>query len=145
MMKEVGQYLQEKEFVDTVVIPLIPLDLSSTAKQTASMGEYILYVSAEIERQFKGRMLLLPSYSYWVGEEGAVERLQAWENQCREAGAKHVFFITSDVWWQQAYTGEGTLLWLPAVPMENFDEEMRRKVVRDSVSGLIASFTEAWT
>jgi len=78
--KDMDVYIQAKEYVDTAVIPLIPVSLEGNLKNTVSMGEFITILSNEVERQFKGRIILFPAFTYSNGEEleMAKVRLNQW-------------------------------------------------------------------
>lgn len=48
--KEMDVYLQSKSYVDTVLVPLIPIDFGEDLKLTASMSEYTTALTEELER-----------------------------------------------------------------------------------------------
>src|SRR5690606_21499641 len=81
-------YLQAREYVDTAVIPLIPVSLEGDLKSTVSMGEFIAILSNEVERQFKGRIILFPAFTYSNGEglEMASGRLNQWTSDLIDGG-----------------------------------------------------------
>ena len=43
-VKDVEMYVQAKEYVDTVVVPLIPITFNDQMKQLTSSSEFIIYV-----------------------------------------------------------------------------------------------------
>lgn len=72
--KDLDMYMQSKEYVDTVLIPLVPLSFKGQMKQSGSMNEFLTILSLEIEKQMKGRILLLPTFHYISDEMDKVER-----------------------------------------------------------------------
>ena len=67
-VKDLDMYIQSKEYVDTVLIPLVPITFGGQMKRTGSMNELITILSLEIEKQMKGRILLLPTFHYLSDE-----------------------------------------------------------------------------
>ena len=113
-MKDVGTFTQDPEQMDTVIVPLIPITLGGQAKATAGMGEYLQYVLLELERQFHGRILILPALTYWSGQEQE-QTLQSWIDEAQKADAKHVFTLTCDPYWRgKNIAGANEVIWLPA-------------------------------
>ena len=54
--KDLDMYVQAKEYVDTLLIPLVPLSFGERIKKSGSMNEFITILSMEIEKQMKGRI-----------------------------------------------------------------------------------------
>jgi len=147
-LKDFEIYLQEKDYIDTAIIPLIPVTLSHNIKMTVSMSEFIQIIAGEMERQFKGRVLLFPSFTYLSGESKDMRkmRLNEWTSEFLDNGMKHVFFITSDAEWKAIESElQGTLLLLPVVPLEHMDEKYKYQLVSDQISQLINTFVKKWS
>lgn len=66
---EMDTYLQAKEYVDTAIIPLIPLSWQKDVKQTVAMGEFISIITMEVEKQFHGRVVQFPGFTYVKTED----------------------------------------------------------------------------
>ena len=49
---------------------LYPISLDEKIKQTAEMTEFITLLSMQLERQFKGRLILLPGFIYLKSTNG---------------------------------------------------------------------------
>lgn len=145
--QDVEVYLQSKEYVDTAVIPLLPVAFDSEMGQAAAMSEFITLVTGQLERQFKGRILLLPGFSYLkiVEEENTFTNLLDWETQLKSNGFKHIFYLTSDVFWKP-FDGRlsGSLVWIPSIPLETMQESMKISVVENQVKQMINLFTREW-
>ncbi|WP_010284165.1 YpiF family protein [Bacillus timonensis] len=145
--KDIDVYLQAKEYVDTAVIPLIPVSLEGNVKNTVSMGEFITILSNEVERQFKGRIILFPAFTYSNGEEleMAKTRLNQWSSDLNGEGMKHTIFITSDSSWKQVENDlNGSLIWLPTLPLEYVEEKYKQTMLQDQMKQLVTLFTNIW-
>jgi hypothetical protein len=145
--QDVQTFLEAREYVDTVVMPLLPVDLDNEIVQAAQMSEFISLVAAQLERQFKGRILMLPGYSYLksVLEEKLVEDLQTWEKQLVANGFTHVFYLSSDVFWKSVEQRfDGSLIWIPSIPLETMQESQKISAIESQVKQMINLFTQKW-
>ncbi|MCG1023056.1 YpiF family protein [Sutcliffiella horikoshii] len=145
--KDITQYVQAKEYIDTVIIPLMPISFSDNIKTIASHGEYINILSHELERQFKGRVILLPSYTYIESDlpENKVNQLNNLSLHIKKDNIKHVFLMTSDASWSQSEQElEGKLVRLPAIPLEDMEEKYKKKIIQDQMNQLLPMFIQKW-
>ncbi|MFC4617795.1 YpiF family protein [Camelliibacillus cellulosilyticus] len=145
--KDIERYLSEKAYIDTVLLPLVPLTWDQGMLPVVREGEYAKTIAREIERQLKGRIVLAPSFTYWKHEsvQERMKRLTMWENEIKAGDAKFVFFVTSDVEWKTALGDLDTLLWLPAVPLEHMDERHRKDFIDENVGSLLKLITKKWS
>lgn len=145
--KDMDVYLTAKEYVDTAVLPLLPVSFGEDMKQVVGMGEFISLLMPQLEKQFKGRIFLLPQYPYLkTSEEGKrISDLHDWVTHLRNHGFKHIFFITSDSDWK---AGEdklnGELIWLPSIPLENMEEKYKRTILEEQVKQLLQLIIQKW-
>ncbi|MFJ7510220.1 YpiF family protein [Peribacillus simplex] len=143
--KDLDMYMQSKEYVDTVLIPLVPLSFKGQMKQTGSMNEFLTILSLEIEKQMKGRILLLPTFHYLSGEMDKVERLKRWANELKENDFEHVFFLTSDFEWKkEERVLENNLVWIPAIPLEGLEIEQAKEMINQQVLQILDIFSYNW-
>ncbi|MFA1711298.1 YpiF family protein [Peribacillus frigoritolerans] len=143
--KDLDMYMQSKEYVDTVLIPLVPLSFKGQMKQTGSMNEFLTILSLEIEKQMKGRILLLPTFHYLSDEMDKVERLNRWANEVKENNFDHVFFLTSDFEWKKEERElENNLVWIPAIPLEGLEIEQAREMINQQVLQILDIFSYNW-
>ncbi|WP_454861465.1 YpiF family protein [Peribacillus frigoritolerans] len=143
--KDLDMYMQSKEYVDTVLIPLVPLSFKGQMKQTGSMNEFLTILSLEIEKQMKGRILLLPTFHYLSDEMDKVERLKRWANEVKENNFEHVFFLTSDFEWKKEERElENNLVWIPAIPLEGLEIEQAREMINQQVIQILDVFSYNW-
>ncbi|MBS4176571.1 YpiF family protein [Lederbergia citrea] len=141
--KDVQVYLEEREYIDTIVIPLLPVAFDDSMKRAAEQGEFTQLLSLHLERQFKGRMLVLPPYTYM--EEPANIELDKWEAKAKESGFSHVFFLTSDKRWKTvSEERKGTIFYVPSIPLEHMDEQYKQSVMEDQLKNLMSDIIRGW-
>ncbi|MCA0985768.1 YpiF family protein [Guptibacillus algicola] len=144
---DIEVYAKEREYVDTAVVPLIPISLTSNLKSTVSMGEYINIISNELERQLKGRLLLVPAFTYLQSEtqDSRTERFKKIEDELTDGGMKHIITLTSDVDWKQSeeHLSSG-LLWMPAIPLEHMDEQHKVETISAQIKQVLQFVTNKW-
>jgi hypothetical protein len=147
IQEDMDMFVKAKEYVDTVVIPLYPISFGDDVKQSANMTEFINLLTNQLERQFKGRLILLPGFTYFKNHEAdkLVDDLLQWENTLKLEGFKHIFYVTSDSDWkmkEQKLTS--SLIWLPALPLEHLEEKYRKTMIEDQVKQLLNLFVQRW-
>jgi hypothetical protein len=142
--KDMDQYIQQKEYVDTAIVPLVEVDLSTEGvKRSAGASEYLQSLTALLEKQFKGRILLLPPISY--AKKADRQRIAGeLAEELKAADFKHVFYLTADASWRSIDSLEN-LLWLPAIPIEHMDQKFRNSVMEDQLRQVLPLFTKEWT
>lgn len=140
--QEVEQFLSQKQFIDTAIVPLVPIDFSNeSGMRSASETEFLMSLATYIEKQFKGRIFLTPPFSYFH-KEGTIE-ISKLSSQLKEEAFKHVMFLACDVRWKD-YEGND-MLWLPAIPVESLDLEVKNRIMQDQLNYVIPKLTELWT
>jgi hypothetical protein len=145
--KEVELYMKEKQYIDTAVIPLLPIGFEEAMKTFAAQGEFISLLSMHLEHQFKGRLMLFPAFTYLNSEdkEMAEKRLDDWKSAMRDAGFKYVFFLTSDSDWRFSNEElERSLMWLPSIPLDTMDEKYKHSIMEDQVKQLLNVIVKKW-
>ena len=145
--QDIEMYMKSKEYVDTVVLPLFPVSFDDDIKQTVAMTEFISLLSVQLERQFRGRLVMLPGYSYLksTAEDKLVSDVKDWETELLAKGFKHVFYITSDSSWKAIENKlEGGLIWLPSLPLEHMDDNYKNSILEDQVKQLLNLFLQKW-
>ncbi|GIN85674.1 hypothetical protein J6TS2_20600 [Heyndrickxia sporothermodurans] len=144
--KDVELYLKEQQFIDTVVVPLLPISFGTEMKQAASQGEFIDLLCMHLERQFKGRMLLFPAFTYLTNldHDQKLDILQSWEVKLKESGFSHIFYLTSDSSWRDQDKVKDQVIWLPSVPLEHMEEQYKHSIIEDQVKQLINIIVQQW-
>ena len=145
--KEIELYLKEKKFIDTAIVPLLPVGFGEDMKTFAAQGEFISLLSMHLEHQFKGRLLLFPGFTYLKSEDkaSAEKRLSEWRNEMKESGFQYVFFLTSDSDWKFSDEElDRSLMWLPSIPLDNLDEKYKHSIMEDQVKQLLNVIVKKW-
>lgn len=148
--KDLVQYIQAKEYVDTIIVPLIPFHLSND-KELAKVGfqsDALSIFINEIEKELTGRVMLTPNYTYLkqTDKQQEVTRLNEWIADSTSQPFAHTFFLTFDSTWKKhEQLLNGTLLWLPGFQTGDLYSKEMHHVIHDQVeqiSELIRSYWE---
>src|SRR5690625_2899486 len=79
---DLAKYLTAKEYIDTLIVPLIPFSFSdeNQYEKNAFLKEVLTLFTNEIEKELHGRVLLSPEYNYLKSNEKDFEisRLNQW-------------------------------------------------------------------
>lgn len=145
--QEVDRYLQAKEYVDTAIIPLLPISWDKEIKSTVQMGEFILLITDELERQFKGRVFQFPAYTYLKTEdtEAKLKKLNDIDDHLKSNGFSHALYLTSDIEWKQVEAEmKDTLLWIPSIPLEHLDQKFKVETVTNQIKQIFPMITNKW-
>lgn len=145
--EDILSFIKEREYIDTAILPLIPVDFHDGMKESAAMNEFISIITAELERQFKGRVLLLPSFTYLKNDDIAVvtERLHRWLASLKESGMKHILMMTSDSNWKRKEKElMEEVVWLPLIPLENLDAAYKKQVITEQMKQIIPIMMDKW-
>lgn len=145
--QEIGTYLSAKEYIDTAVVPLYSISFGDKMKESAAITEFITLLSNHLERQFTGRLVLFPPFTYLKMEEneGALNQLKNWETNIEKSEFKHIFYITSESNWKMHEEKfSGSFIWLPALPLENLNDSLKHSMIDSQVKQLIDLFIQKW-
>jgi len=141
--KDSTVFQAQKEFIDTAVIPLILIDGSDEGFHfAASAADFTLSLANVIENQFKGRIVLFPSFSYTKSQDKQ-SVFEMWQDELSKASFKHIFYVTSDREWS-TMGEEQNVIWIPSVPLDSMDQKMRNSVLEDQLRQLIPVFAKKW-
>lgn len=142
-VSDVEQFQAQKEFIDTAIVPLVQLDFSELGmKQTGSASEYLMSLTTFVEQQFRGRLMLLPPFSYTKLTKSS-ELAITIEKELKESGFKSVVFMTCDHEWIELKE-QLNILWLPAIPLESMDKTVKQRILEDQLKQVIPVLTSVW-
>ena len=143
-VKDVEQFQAQKQFIDTAIVPLLNLNFEDNSiKQSSSAAEYLMSLTAFIEQQFKGRLMLIPPFTYIEQTRQQVD-INVLKEALINSGFKHVFFVTCDHYWT-SFQNNLNIIWLPPIPMESMDKTVKQKILEDQLKQVIPSLTLAWS
>lgn len=146
--KDLELFYQSKEYIDTLCVPLIPIQLNSesTALRLAYQKQTMQILINELERNFTGRIMLSPTYTYLYDNdyESESNRLQTWTSQLAGDSFHHIFLLTNDVNWKKHENHlDGNLLWLTAPSIDTINSDQMKQFIADQtkqISELIKSY-----
>ncbi|MCG7333870.1 YpiF family protein [Sporosarcina sp. ACRSM] len=141
--KDMDTYLQQKEYIDTLIVPLLKVETApEKMKNSASSSEFLMHLTTYMETQFKGRMMLMPPISYTESMEPA-EMAKNLARDMVSVPFKHLFYITTDSAWTSIEM-EGEVIWLPSIPLESMDASLRKTIMEDQLRQILPRLTEKW-
>ncbi|MGR5874360.1 DUF2487 family protein [Bacillus pacificus] len=104
IVKDVEQFEQAREYGRYGCYTTFINFSSKEMKTVVEQGEFIELLSMELEKEYKGRVLLLPAFTYLVeSQKNEKGRLQEWTNHLRKQGFKHIAYVTSDFFMERRY------------------------------------------
>ncbi|MFS0576750.1 DUF2487 family protein [Sporosarcina sp. 179-K 3D1 HS] len=142
--KDLDTYLQQVEYIDTLLVPLVKVETDlAKMKSAASSSDFLMHLTMFVESQFKGRMVLVPPFSYTPSVD--MEQMgKAWGDDLSQMPFKHIFFLTTDPAWTSIEL-KGQVIWLPAIPLESMDAQLKQSILEDQFRQLVPKFTAAWS
>ncbi|MCG7343040.1 YpiF family protein [Sporosarcina sp. ACRSL] len=142
--KDMDTYLLQKEYIDTLVVPLVKIETKiDNMKTSASSTEFIMHLASLIETQFKGRMMFAPPFSYTTTTD-SLHMAQTTLREFSDTSFKHVFFLTTDHAWTSIEL-PGQVIWMPSIPLENMEASLRQSILEDQLRQVLPKFTEQWS
>ncbi|NBJ70501.1 MULTISPECIES: DUF2487 family protein [Clostridia] len=146
---DMTQYIEAKEYIDTVIIPLIPFQMQndSSLEVNAFQKEWTTALVNELEKELTGRMMLLPPYCYVKTTDKKAEllRVSAWVEEAQHQPFRHVFFLTLDAAWKKHEQAlPGTLLWLPGMKSGDLHSADMHRFIRDQVEQMTELIRSYW-
>lgn len=145
----IDQYLAAREYIDTLIMPIIKIDLSENLREAVYMSSLISNFALQLEEQIKGRVLLVPGFTY-AGEitENVIGLLNGLSEQAKLAGFKNVVFLTQNNEWEQRQNElDGAILKLDVeAPKENELPHYKMNVdeIRQIAERYVAKVVQLW-
>lgn len=146
---DLEKYVQAKEYVDTILLPLVPFRLGNDEEaQKNSFQEEVMDIFAhEIEQELSGRVMLIPSYYYLKNEakETEAERINQWVEDAKLQPFQHIVLLTFDSAWKKVEQElHGNLLWLPGMQTGDFQSKEMQQLIRDQIGQLSEIIRSYW-
>ncbi|RDW22054.1 YpiF family protein [Oceanobacillus chungangensis] len=146
---DLTKYGDSKQYIDTIIIPLIPFQMSHNEEleKLAFQSELLNIFTSEIEKELAGRIMLMPAYSYLKSAdiETEINRINGWITDIKEQPFANVFLFTLDATWKKKeQTLDGHMLWLPSVQLGDLQSKEMRAMIRDQVNQLIELIRSYW-
>ncbi|MEC1679790.1 YpiF family protein [Bacillus mojavensis] len=141
-MPDAKDYLQSKDYIDTAVIPLINIKMGSQIKIAAERGGFTQLLAEELERQLKGRVYLLPAYTYVDRNENTVQGLKDLQEEVK-SDFQHVLLLTADDHWRSEES-LGKIIVAPSVPLEHLNDSLKRKILDERTAEILNVLLQLW-
>ncbi|MFU0791626.1 DUF2487 family protein [Cerasibacillus sp. JNUCC 74] len=146
---DVIQYIEAKEYIDSVLIPLVPYQMDNDANMevNAFQSEWTNLLANELEKELTGRILLAPIYYYIKTADRSEElsRINAWIEEVKQQPFKHVFILTLDpAWKKHELAFAGTLIWLSGMKSGDLKSAEMHRFIRDQVEQLSELIQSYW-
>ncbi|HHW35929.1 MAG TPA: DUF2487 family protein [Bacillales bacterium] len=144
---DIEEYIKAREYVDTVIIPLIPITFKGDMIPIVEMGEFISILTSELEREYKGRLITLPAFTYLKEEEPSTlsNRINLWNNTLLQAGIKNVVLLTADPDWKlNEKDVQATLLWVPSISLKDLDKKYIEQMVKSQIKSIHSIVINLW-
>lgn len=147
--EDLEKYVQAKEYIDTVLLPIIPVQYGDDeeSKKSAFQQEVMNIFATQIEQQLSGRVMLIPSYLYIKDseKEKEVERINQWIHDLKSQPFNHTILLTFDASWKKHEKDlEGNLLWLPGIQTGDIRSKDMQEVMKDQISQLSEIVRSYW-
>ncbi|QHE52510.1 YpiF family protein [Pontibacillus sp. HMF3514] len=147
---DMDMYVQAKEYVDTFLVPFVPFSFSRSdedTKRLALHAELMDIFVNEIEKQYKGRIFLAPSYSYLLDGDYSEEipKLNGLVEHAQANGFKHILFLTFDNKWKKRESKlHGNLIWVPAGQTHDLQSKESQNMIRTQIDQVMELITTYW-
>ena len=140
---DMDTYIQQKEYIDTLLVPLLKLETNpENMKSSSSSTEFLMYLSTFMEKQFKGRIMLLPPFSYTQSMDLDI-LAETLTKDIDLMEFKHVFYLTTDTSWTSTKLED--VIWLPSIPLESMDKQLKQRIIEDQLRQVLPLLTKKWT
>ncbi|WEG11359.1 DUF2487 family protein [Pullulanibacillus sp. KACC 23026] len=150
-VKDMDVSVKEKAYIDTVLIPFVPIEWGNEMGNAVVEGHYSLLLGEETERQLKGRVILSPPFTYLkkIDEAEKKDLFQPWIQEIKESDFKHIVCLVSDPDFSRTQTDElgehVQVVWMPAIPIEHMDSTYKQDYLNEQVAQIMKKITQAWS
>src|SRR5690625_64565 len=147
--EDLAQYMDAKEYIDTIIIPLQPFHLSkdNQLQKDAFLRNVLSIYTNETEKELSGRVLLTPSYNYlkFTQLEEEVNRLNNWVEDITNQPFHTIFFMTFDMKWKKVESKlDGHLIWLPGIDSGDLHTKEAVKMIQNQVTQISELIRSYW-
>lgn len=145
--ENLSMFKEVKEYIDTVILPLYPISFEDNLESTAEMLEIISLYTIPIEKQFKGRLLVLPEFTYLKSKEGElpIQTLLKWEEAILNNEFKHIVYLTADGDWNMYEPDlNGSLFTISIDSIDEWKGKYRNTILEEEVKRIQTLLTTRW-
>ncbi|MCY1028351.1 DUF2487 family protein [Mammaliicoccus sciuri] len=126
------------EYIDTAIIPVSNIDMNHQLLTSCDQNETVQLVGMLAEKQFKGRLLLTPTF-FTSGNQ--YDHVVSFIQSLKEYGLNNIIILSSD---QVELSIDHELYKVNTIPMGDLDDDMKRTLIEDEVKQFMKFIIRTW-
>lgn len=126
------------EYIDTAIIPVSNIDMNHQLLTSCDHNETVQLVGMLAEKQFKGRLLLTPTF-FTSGNQ--YDHVVSFIQSLKEYGLNNIIILSSD---QVELNVDHELYKVNTIPMGDLDDDMKRTLIEDEVKQFMKFIIRTW-
>lgn len=126
------------EYIDTAIIPVSNIDMNHQLLTSCDQNETVQLVGMLAEKQFKGRLLLTPTF-FTSGNH--YDHVVSFIQSLKEYGLNNIIILSSD---QVELNVDHELYKVNTIPMGDLDDDMKRTLIEDEVKQFMKFIIRTW-
>ncbi|HAL09860.1 MAG TPA: DUF2487 domain-containing protein [Staphylococcus sp.] len=126
------------EYIDTAIIPVSNIDMNHQLLASCDKNETVQLVGMLAEKQFKGRLLLTPSF-FTSGNQ--YEHVISFIQSLKEYGLNNIIVLSSE---KIDLDPDIQLYSVNTIPMGDLDDDMKRTLIEDEVKQFMKFIIKSW-
>lgn len=126
------------EYIDTAIIPVSNIDMNHQLLTSCDQNETVQLVGMLAEKQFKGRLLLTPTF-FTSGNQ--YNHVVSFIQSLKEYGLNNIIILSSD---QVELNVDHELYKVNTIPMGDLDDDMKRTLIEDEVKQFMKFIIRTW-
>lgn len=126
------------EYIDTAIIPVSNIDMNHQLLTSCDQNETVQLVGMLAEKQFKGRLLLTPTF-FTSGNQ--YDHVVSFIQSLKDYGLNNIIILSSD---QVELNGDYELYKVNTIPMGDLDDDMKRTLIEDEVKQFMKFIIRTW-
>ncbi|MCD8895621.1 YpiF family protein [Mammaliicoccus sciuri] len=126
------------EYIDTAIIPVSNIDMNHQLLTSCDQNETVQLVGMLAEKQFKGRLLLTPTF-FTSGNQ--YNHVISFIQSLKEYGLNNIIILSSD---QVELNVDHELYKVNTIPMGDLDDDMKRTLIEDEVKQFMKFIIRTW-
>ncbi|WP_436865318.1 DUF2487 family protein [Mammaliicoccus sciuri] len=126
------------EYIDTAIIPVSNIDMNNQLLTSCDQNETVQLVGMLAEKQFKGRLLLTPTF-FTSGNQ--YDHVVSFIQSLKDYGLNNIIILSSD---QVELNDDHELYKVNTIPMGDLDDDMKRTLIEDEVKQFMKFIIRTW-
>ncbi|HCW34978.1 MAG TPA: DUF2487 domain-containing protein [Staphylococcus sp.] len=126
------------EYIDTAIIPVSNIDMNHQLLTSCDQNETVQLVGILAEKQFKGRLLLTPTF-FTSGNQ--YDHVVSFIQSLKDYGLNNIIILSSD---QVELNGDYELYKVNTIPMGDLDDDIKRTLIEDEVKQFMKFIIRTW-